>query len=454
MTALYASSTFLLVIAIIGTYFRAYRYNKIALVDWFVIGSAFYGGLLLIVIVLHLENGASPRFYTELKHSNIGGFYPIGSMLAIFGAWLACLFFEKKRPQYLKQQSQPPYPNLLIQKLNRFSWFLLIFSILSYWVYTKPYGGFIGYLDYGALLRSGLLDELGISKKFAFLKRFGGFSFFASLIFSGLIVLKRKQRKPILGSLFGFLLSFLFSVYVLYGWNGRLALVMYILIFPLGYFFVNKGFGMASLFRATLLAIIPILILPVSDQLIWGHNMKKLDTGTFFVKELAFPLGNFIKTVGTSEIRYMKDVAMTPIFFLPARIWQQFGIETLSQVNTKNVTGYKKGEYGSTLTVPIDFITLGYYQAGFLGIFLVGFLFAALLIYIDKWIYSKLPYHIIPFIYAYAALVIAFNTAIYGDPHLFALRQFSFVAGCFLLGIVLKNSSTQSVEPLNKSAET
>ena len=105
---------------------------------------------------------------------------------------------------------------------------MLVIGLVSYWLYARSYGGFSQLLTQAAGIRAGLVD-VG-DNPYTFLKRFGGFVFFSVLIFSGIILTKSKGALHSVLSWSGFSISFAVSLFILYSWEGRLGLVMFLLI--------------------------------------------------------------------------------------------------------------------------------------------------------------------------------------------------------------------------------
>jgi len=91
-----------------------------------------------------------------------------------------------------------------------------VLAVATQGLYAQAYGGVLGQLEYSSMIRSSLFDT-GPSNALSFLQSFGGLAMIAAFGFFGLRLSGRRNFLALLG----FLLSFLFSLYVLYSWLGR-----------------------------------------------------------------------------------------------------------------------------------------------------------------------------------------------------------------------------------------
>ncbi len=422
------TSSLLIVFGAVGTLFR-YRTNEILyLADWFVAALVGYGGFAMLTFIGYLAANPDARLLVS-EHSTLAWIYPVLCCLVIVGTWLSIWAFnpaDKLNPLNQHWAIVPPLMRYQIVAVA-----MLVIGLVSYWLYARSYGGFSQLLAQAAGIRAGLVD-VG-DNPYTFLKRFGGFVFFSVLIFSGIILTKSKGALHSVLSWSGFSISFAVSLFILYSWEGRLGLVMFLLIVPLGYLLHKSGPSLKTLRRSLLLVIIPAIVLPASSA-IWGKSSNLENVGAFFVKELSCPVVSLTRAHETNSLRYMKDILAAPAYLFPTRVWQGIlGLDTATDVNTRNIIGVSKGERGSTTAAPVDIVTFSFMQAHYLGAVIVGFLIGAVLCRLDVFIARHFYGGTRAMLLSYSVLFVATNTVLYGDPKHIIVRNFHFIIGIVLL---------------------
>jgi len=423
-----------------GVFVRSGLRQRTDLVDWFVMALGGYAGVSCFFIVWYIDTSQSYSA-SVLNKSDVLYIYPGLSLLAIFMIWAGASIVKNDKIDLKKQEEREEVgAGITSNKITGIAWGFLVLAVVSYWVYARPFGGFINLLSYTSMIRSGLLEGSGLDTSYSFLKRFGGFSFFSSLLFWGMILSHKTLFRASIYLWIGFVLAFFFSVYVLYSWGGRIGLLSFIAVIPLGFYFNKKGYGFHTLFRVMVFVMIALVVLPVSSAL-WGKDKEVLPVAEFYVKEMSFPLYSFTKGYDFNEYRFMKDMFLMPIFVLPKRIWSDMmGVETVSNINTRRVMGHSKGKYGVTGTVPVDFINLGMIQGGAVGVMLVAFVFGCLFAQLDKWIMISWKKGFREIIYSYVVVFIVSMTVLYSDPQHIVIRNFHFIAGFFVIRYLIGNS--------------
>lgn len=235
----------------------------------------------------------------------------------------------------------------------------------------------------------------------------------------------------------GLLLSFSFSMFVLYTWVGRVAFVIYLVTIPLGFsLYKNRSVFRLSrkvIFIATVGAAFIILV----DRLL--QRSAGMGMVSLFTKELSFPIASFIVQFEIGSFRWFSDVVASPLFLLPQRIWgNMFGVETASMVNTIAFSGVKKGESGLTGSVPVDLLTFAYMQASVFGVVVVGFTWGFLLSFARN-IMCKIPIRSVRAVLeANMILNLVVLTVLYGDPLHIIQRNFYLIVCLPFLAMVLK----------------
>lgn len=433
-------SSLVIMVSFGGVFIRSGLRQRTDFVDWFVMALGSYAGVGCLFIIWYLDASRS-HDVSALNKNDILFIYPGLSLLAIFMIWAGASIVKNNKIDLIELEKKEGTGACITSvKVAGIAWGFLVFAVISYWIYARPFGGFVNLLSYTSMIRSGLLEGSGLDTSYSFLKRFGGFAFFATLLFWGMILSNKALFKAPIHLWIGFILAFFFSVYVLYSWGGRIALLSFIAVIPLGFYFSKNGYGFHSFLKVMAIVVAALVVLPVSSAL-WGKDKEVLPIAEFYVKELSFPLHSFTKGYDFNEYRLMKDVFLMPTFVLPKRIWSgMMEIETVSNINTRRVMGHIKGEYGVTGTTPVDFINLGMIQGGAVGVMLVAFLFGYFLAQLDKWILVSWNTGFREVIYGYAVVFIVTMTVLYSDPQHIMIRNFHFIAGVFIIKYLIGNS--------------
>ena len=425
------------VFASIGTLIRTKLRNRYDLVDWFVIGVAAYNGLVCPLIIFELKNGINRNsMLINLFSKSEIWLYPLYSLIVVLAVWGGAGLVKKLKNERLYiEEIEPINKSKSEKRCYQLAFVFLLAGVLTYWVYVYPYGGFIKYLDVSQAIRSGSFDEVKVDHGFTFLKRFGGFCFFSSLIFAGLIIRKRIYEVPVHLWLI-FMVSVAFSIYVLFSWGGRLGILFYVVNFPLGYYFYKKGMGYKSFTRIIVVLSIVLILFPSIDQL-WGKHREKKPLAQFFVKELSFPLFVFSKANEVNKPRWMKDVIFSPAYFLPTKVWSGIlNIDTVSAVSTKRILGVRKGERGSTIGIPVDFVSFGLMEGGIVGIAILSVIIGVFLSKINNWVFLYMRKGIREMLYGHLVLSVSIQTVIYSDPQHIIMRNFHFIIGFVILCVI------------------
>ena len=247
------------------------------------------------------------------------------------------------------------------------AWFFLIFGFFLRWLYSKEYGGFIKYLAYSRAIRSGIFE---INNPFSFLQPFGSLVLISSYFFWSLFHSGYKKNK----SFFGLLLSFLFSLYILFSLQGRMGFLIYLSTFVLSLVYIKK---IKTIYLV--LGIIPAGFLLILFAYILSNllGIKGADSFVYYiVKELSFPFVSFFAQLEHNQYLFgcFLDIITAPIHLLPSSITSGWFLSA-NQLNTLVISGAIKGEMGVTGTIPVDLITFGLMQLHFIGIFFIGILF-------------------------------------------------------------------------------
>ncbi|HFK1452405.1 TPA: hypothetical protein ACGXMV_003690 [Bacillus pacificus] len=435
-------------------HFRLLRNRELKMLDWFLLSMATFNGIGFSFVLWATNEGRNSavnlvEFITNYDSPLIIMYMLLSTVFmacTIFGWYLTIGLYNKS-----KQQKQVLIVNknqFFLKKVNLVSWLILIVAVVSYWLYTKAYGGFIAYLDYANFIRSGVFN---LQNPYSFLQRFGSLAFFASFIFFAL-VMDKENRKTLNKKIvyMGLLFSVCFSFYVLYSWVGRVSIVVYISTFFLGYIlYFNKS--VFSLIRKIVIFSLTALCLLVLTDTFLGRTSDKTGIVEFFTGELSFPIATFYGVSMLSHYRWFIDIIVAPLYLLPSRMWSGFfEIETASSFNTFLISGARKGESDVLGEIPVDIISFSFMQGNILGIVLVGLMWGGAL-YILQRLIGKIPVKSIrSILYANIIINVAIMSVLYGDPQHIVVRNFHMIVGCIILSICVRFSIKNKKDSVKK----
>ncbi len=418
-----------LLICVVFTILHSFRLYHLTLLDWSVLAmGGVYGGAWAIVAFVAKKGGTPFWDQWLLPFRDIYPLHTLSALIllgAIWFGWVLAGSFHivRKRDPYV-------YKSRNVGKLSMAMWTLLSIAFVTQWLYTRAYGGFIGYLEYSRLIRSGIFI---VDNPLSFLQPFGGLVLFASFGFLGLWLTGCRRS----GQGLGFLLSFSFSLFMLYAWHGRIAFMVFLATFGLGIILLSKP--RPSVMLAWGVTTMISIIVGAYFVSIW-LNLKPADNFmSFMAKELAFPFGSFFAQYdsGAHLCRLFKDFIWTPVYLLPSSWWINW-VENVGQINTAIIMGAPKGSQGVTGAIPIDLITLGFMQASIAGIVVVGLIFGALLRLIQRLIDRLYHPGVHAFFEAYIILKIAVLGLFYSHPPLFVRGNFNLLFTAVLIVFFLK----------------
>jgi len=165
--------------------------GRLTLLDWTVLGMGGVYGLGWSLVAYVSKEGGNPRWeHWLLPNEHL---YPVHTILAFLllgSIWLGWIIFGTINHRtfiiFKMPLSDKNYECRLIQAM----WFIFIISIVSQWLYTRAYDGFLGILDYARLIRSAIFL---VDNRFSFLRPFGGLALFASYGFFGLCLVNKRN---------------------------------------------------------------------------------------------------------------------------------------------------------------------------------------------------------------------------------------------------------------------
>jgi len=400
---------------------RAVKYARLELLDWsFLAIGAGYGIGWVIVLTDSISNTNNYWRSWILPNSDLYLIHTLCVMVLLAAIWVGWHLMSLS--SWIRHSTVKNVAGNIIStnKTAVIAWIILGSAILLQWLYTRAYGGFFGIFEYSRALRSGILL---INNSFSFLQPFGTLSLISSFIFFGLILSRRKKYFVS----FGLLISFFFSLYILYSRQGRIGFLIYISTFALGYAFHRRIRPIALLAGTGILllgVLIAAYILTITLNL---HQTSSLTS--FLAKELAFPFVSFFAQINSGEHlhRGFIDFLVTPLYFLPSSFWAGM-VDNATEINTTVIIGASKGQDGVTGGIPVDLLTLGVMQFSSIGILLTGMLYGCLL----RALQSLLKRISIPGLRVTFEAFIIFRIAIFA---VFYAHPAHVVAACFGLCI-------------------
>lgn len=438
--AIILGAVFTIIVALIE-YVKLFQLKKkVEMLDWFLISIALFNGVGFSFVIWSTFKGNNIDIWASRIHQ-----YSIGSILIyyalnfimIFSVVLGWTIAKSKasKRNFSSNNYDINYEVKYKMKAYKIAWLMLIVGVFSYMLYSRVYGGFIGLIYYSRLIRSGITV---VQNSFSFLQRFGSFAFFSSYIFLGLIIDKTVVLKKRMGIFLGFILSFLFSIFVLYTWVGRISFVVYLATLILGVSLYKN----ASIFRLSR-NLLKLFFLSLASIVLFDKVLNRSRVGIsiieLFTKELSFPVASFISHLEINSFRWFKDVFISPIYILPSRIWNTaLGLDTASMENTFVFWGAVKGQSGVTGSIPVDFLTFSYMQASIFGVIVVGILWGLLLLWIQNKINRIHSKGIRMILLGNVILNVTVLSVLYGDPLHIITRNFGLIVGMIILSLANK----------------
>ena len=412
--------------------YQAQKHGRVRLVDWAVLAmGAIYGGAWAFVMTVTHEGAASFWGGWLLPSASLYWVHTLCAVVLVvctYGGYLGGQLFLHKRPADRVVNS-----GLYDNRISLISWLLFVIGVVMQVLYSSAYGGLLDLLDYSSAIRAGYSVAVN---PLSFLQPFGGLVIFSSFIFFGLLI--NGRHRLLVG--FGFAVSFLFSMYVLTSWHGRINFLIYFAALILG---VLIRMGVRPFLLIAGLGGVLIGFIFLVYQLSVLLEIKAADNLVVFIaNELSFPFVSFFAQLGGGHLlRGFQDFLYAPLYFLPSSWWVGF-IETVGQVNTAVVLGAKKGEQDVTSAIPVDLLTLGLMQASVIGVVVVGLLFGLLLHLCERLLLTIDNAGVRAVIGAYFALKIGIIAVFYAEPELVIAGNFDLIVSLVFVYLVRRFPSS------------
>lgn len=409
---------------------HSYSVGRITLLDWAILALGGMYGFGWLVVISVTGAGGNPTWapwILPFEHLYLA--HIISSLLLLFGVLTGWYL----SPRGLRLFWPKPVKRIYFQvsRWHLSFWILLTVAIVTQGLYAHAYGGLLGQFEYSSAIRSARFDVVP-PNPLSFLRPFGRLTLIAAFGFFGLWL---SGYRTILIRL-GFLLSFSFSIFVLYTWLGRLGFLVFLFTFPLALANYRRHHPMRLLFWA---GVLFIGLLGGAYGLSAWINLKTANSlMEFLSRELSFPFGSFFAQLDSGENlwRGFYDFIVAPVYLTPSSLWISW-VESISQVNTVVIEGSPKGERGVTGGIPVDLLTLGLMQCHLLGVAIVGVLFGLLLRWLQNIINTLNNEGIRAIFEANIALTIAVLGVFYAQPDLVVSHNIHWIVSAFVINAML-----------------
>ncbi|NBJ70847.1 MULTISPECIES: O-antigen polymerase [Clostridia] len=299
------------------------------------------------------------------------------------------LNFKGKNNEKKKTPNSLEVPNKLYKKIHSLTDIIFIIGVSSIMIVILDVGSLSAYLSLGSVTR-------GINKSTTDYISSSSLQF---VTLSTVILIPpylylyiyrlKKKRIAFIKFIFAMFFAILFLLYN----QGRAPLVIFFL--PFLFLLRNNGKKKQNFTGLIVLFVTGLILLSYLDGLFnyisYGEFYhKESNLITDFLSEFSYPFTNFsIRNylIETNGFRNFYDYIIWPFTMIPSGILSIFGfnkelIVSLTSVNTA-AYGYLLGVNPSG-GVPVDFLTVHYYQFGYLSLILVSFISGRLLKYIDN----------------------------------------------------------------------
>jgi len=290
------------------------------------------------------------------------------AIIAVIGVFLGWCAMSQRRRDRLGLFFSESRPKRIIFWL----YVMTITAFVTQYLYTRDYGGFIGYFAFNRLVRSGLFDQFDRSQ-FSFLAPFGGMTVIACYGFWGMIL--SRYRGVLIWV--GFLMSLSFSCYYLLASAGRVSMVIFLAILLMSFMLVRRTNYMIWFLSIPLAAPAALFAIFLISNLL---NLKAADDITYFIaKESSFPFTAFFAQLNEGYLFFMfYELIFSPAYLLPSSLTGSW-FPSATDFNTEIIWGVRKEVGGTTSGMPTDMLTFGLMQFHVLGVFIYAFAFGYLL---------------------------------------------------------------------------
>jgi oligosaccharide repeat unit polymerase len=364
------------------------HYKDTGRVDTFsgVIGSvALYYGIipcLFLAFIYNKERRTGFGYIDKLLYVKLNDLF-ISSLLCLSGVIIYSIFYKLFKGTSCKRQVE------VKDAKKAFKIYGIIFSLvgsLSLYMIVRQLGGFIGAYKYTEAIRAyGLTNIDGINSNLAFLRPVSGVILLPPFLF----YLVYREGKTIINTMF-FLLSFIFATYYLIFNSGKAVMIMFYAAFTITFMYNKKN----KIPVKTLIILIIVVLISIPYLNVWFAQLSygELDGGKYsnsfmsLVNGFLFPYSNI---TFSSQMNHMFGYSYFSDYF--NWIFNIIPISILSKISIpKSIPAYtyvtQFYDIGSKLAggSPIDMVTFGMRQFGFIGTILTFAILGLISAKVDK----------------------------------------------------------------------
>lgn len=399
-----------------------------------------YGGLL--PVVFHspdIHNFPGFKFIVESQNlflvHTVAAFVAV---IAVYVGWNAVPRTTVARFSSFFQKSKP-------RKIVFWLYVMTATAFVTQYLYTKDYGGFMGYFDFNRLVRAGLFDLFERSR-FSYLRPFGGMVILACYGFWGLLL--TEKRSPTVWA--GFSISFAFSVYVLLASAGRVGIATFFGVFVMSIMLVRSTHPRKWFIMVPLMIPVSLFVIFVISDLL---QLKAADNVFYFIaREAAFIFTSFFaQLIEGYHFGLFAEVFLAPAYLLPSSMTTSW-LWTAADLNTEIIMGGRKGTDDITAGIPVDMLTFGLMQLHFLGVAMYAFLFGYFLKSVTAIAGSFHIKGLSAAFTAYVVIRIAIIAVFYAFPQHIISGNFSAIA--VILGAIGLGTARKFLPNLYRSRST
>lgn len=325
-------------------------------------------GLIFPLAVLGAQQGAFMENHFILASINYSIVHSIAAIFALVGVYVGWHLVSRSRIK----KSSTYFSNTTERKLIFWLYIMTIIALATQYLYTKDYGGFLGYFEVNILLRSGLIPDEDRSS-FSFLLPFGGFAIVAFYGFWGLFL--SKKRGPLV--MIGLLLSGILGSYVAYASAGRVVMIAFLAVIILSIFIARRTNRLLLFVLMIAAAPLVLLIFYTLSNLLSLKGAENIQV--YLLRETSYMFVSFFAQLENGELfQVFREVFLSPAFLLPQSLTSSW-LDSATDINTRLIYGANKGESGITGSIPTDILTFGLMQFHLVGVFFYAIVFGFLL---------------------------------------------------------------------------
>jgi len=303
---------------------------------------------------------------------------------------------------------------------------LFAVGVISDVMYCWAYGGYLGYLEYSAFVRSGITDL--VKNPWSFLIVFRDcVSVSSFLLFSQL----RKKGTVQIGRVVLFVASVIYSLMILFANRGRLSFLIYVVVFLMAYWMNKEKVKVIKIKNVCFVAMAFFATVILLESLsAWMGRTTEFDAIDLMCSEIAFCFSNFkmlLNEMRADNARFFLDIVSYPLFLLPSSLWRKIIPDTASDFMTVLAFGSKKGQDGVLGETPIDSVSIGYLQLGIVGVFVFAVFFGIVAAKLYRRILKIPVSKTRGTLSVYVMLEIFLRSLVYADSYNIVQRSFSLI---------------------------